>query len=63
VLNKQHKKAFLKRLAIDLVVLFTYNVKIAFAHSKKVTMFIFNIQKTFNIILKKWLLKRITEQS
>jgi hypothetical protein len=63
VLNKQHKKAFFKQLAINLVTLFTYNIKVALIHNKKVTMFILNIQKVFNIILKRQLLKRITKQS
>jgi hypothetical protein len=62
VLSKQHKKAFFKRLAIDLITLFTYNVKAALTHSKKVTMFILNVQRTFDAILKKQLFKRITEQ-
>jgi hypothetical protein len=62
VLSKQHKEAFLKQLAINLVILFTYNIKAAFTHNKKVTIFILNIQKAFNIILKKQLFKRITKQ-
>jgi hypothetical protein len=62
VLSKQHKGALFKQSAIDLIVLFTYNIKAAFAHSKKVIMFILNVQKTFNAILKKQLLKYITEQ-
>jgi hypothetical protein len=45
-----------------LVALFTYNVKAALAHSKEVTMFTLNIQKAFDALLKKQLLKRITEQ-
>jgi hypothetical protein len=62
VLSSQHKGALFKRLAIDLVALFTYNVKAALAHSKEVTMFTLNIQKAFDALLKKQLLKRITEQ-
>jgi hypothetical protein len=62
VLNKQHKEAFFKRSAIDLVTLFTYNIKAAFAHSKKVTIFTLNIQRAFNTILKRQLLKRIIKQ-
>jgi hypothetical protein len=53
VLSRQHRGAFSKQLAIDLVTLFTYNVKAALIHSKKVTMFILNIQEVFNAILKR----------
>jgi hypothetical protein len=63
VLSKQHKGALLKRLAIDLVVLFTYNIKAALANDKKVTMFTLNIQEAFDVILKRQLLKYITEQN
>jgi hypothetical protein len=62
VLSRQHKRAFLKRLAIDLVALFTHDVKAALAHSKKVIMFILNVQRAFDAVLKKQLLKHITEQ-
>jgi hypothetical protein len=62
VLNKQHRRAFFKQLAIDLITLFTYNIKAALAHGKKVTIFILNVQKAFNAILKRQLLKYITEQ-
>jgi hypothetical protein len=63
VLSRQHKGALFKQLAIDLVTLFTYNVKAALAHSKKVTMFTLNVQRVFNAVLKKRLLKHITKQS
>jgi hypothetical protein len=43
VLSKQHKRALSKQLAINLVTLFTYNIKAAFAHSKEVIMFILNV--------------------
>jgi hypothetical protein len=42
--------------------LFTYDVKAAFAHGKKVTMFTLNMQRVFDAILKRQLLKHITEQ-
>jgi hypothetical protein len=61
VLSRQHRGAFLKRLAIDLVALFTYNIKAALAHSKKFTMFTLNVQGAFDVVLKRRLLKRITE--
>jgi hypothetical protein len=61
VLSSQHKRALFKRLVIDLVALFTYNIKTAFVRSKKVTMFTLNIQRAFNTLLKRQLLKRITE--
>jgi hypothetical protein len=62
VLSKQHKRALFKQLAINLVTLFTYNVKAAFIHSKKVTMFTLNVQGVFNVVLKRQLLKRIIKQ-
>jgi hypothetical protein len=62
VLSPQHKKAFFKRLAIDLVTLFTYNIKAAFTRGKEVIIFTLNIQEVFNALLKKQLLKRITKQ-
>jgi hypothetical protein len=45
-----------------LVALFTYNVKTALARGKEVIMFTLNVQGTFDALLKKQLLKRITEQ-
>jgi hypothetical protein len=62
VLSPQHKGALLKRLTIDLITLFTYNIKVAFARSKEVIMFILNIQEAFDALLKRQLLKHITEQ-
>jgi hypothetical protein len=62
VLSRQHKGALFKQSAIDLVTLFIYNVKAALTHSKKVIMFILNIQRAFNTLLKRQLLKRITKQ-
>jgi hypothetical protein len=62
VLSKQHKEALFKQSAIDLIMLFTYNIEAAFAHSKEVTMFTLDIQEAFDTILKKQLLKHITKQ-
>jgi hypothetical protein len=62
VLSPQHRGALLKRLAIDLITLFTYNIKTALVRGKKIIMFILNIQGAFDTLLKKQLLKRITEQ-
>jgi hypothetical protein len=62
VLNRQHEGAFLKQLAINLIALFTHDIKAAFVHSKKVTIFTLNIQEAFDAILKRQLLKRITKQ-
>jgi hypothetical protein len=62
MLSKQHKRAFLKRSAINLIALFTYNIKTALMYNKKVTMFTFNIQRTFDTMLKKRLLRYITKQ-
>jgi hypothetical protein len=42
--------------------LFTYNIKTAFIRGKKVIIFTLDIQRIFDAILKKQLLKRITEQ-
>jgi hypothetical protein len=61
VFSRQHREALFKQLAIDLITLFTYNIKTALIYSKEVTMFTLNIQKTFNVILKRQLLKHITE--
>jgi hypothetical protein len=61
VLSKQHKGAFFKRLAIDLITLFTYNVKTALMCDKEVIIFTLNIQEAFNTILKRQLLRQITE--
>jgi hypothetical protein len=62
VLSRQHRGAFFKQSAIDLVTLFTYNIKTALIHSKEVIIFTLNVQETFDAVLKKQLLKRITEQ-
>jgi hypothetical protein len=62
VLSRQYKRAFLKRLAIDLIALFTYNIKAALANGKEVIIFTLNIQEAFDAILKKQLFKRITKQ-
>jgi hypothetical protein len=62
VLSLQHRGALFKQLAIDLIALFTYNIKTALAHSKEVTMFTLNIQRAFNALLKRQLLKHITKQ-
>jgi hypothetical protein len=43
VLSKQHRGALPKQSVIDLVALFTYNIKIALVYSKEVTMFILDI--------------------
>jgi hypothetical protein len=62
VLSPQHREALLKQLVIDLVTLFTYNVKTAFTRSKEVTMFTLDVQRVFNALLKKQLLKHMTKQ-
>jgi hypothetical protein len=59
VLSKQHKGAFFKRSAINLVALFTYNIKVAFVNSKEVIMFTFNVQGAFDTVLKRQLLRHI----
>jgi hypothetical protein len=53
VLSLQHKKALSKQLVIDLIALFTYNIKAAFACGKEVTMFTLDIQKAFDTLLKR----------
>jgi hypothetical protein len=62
VLSRQHKKALFKQSAIDLVALFTHDIKTALAHNKKVTIFTLNVQGVFDVILKRQLLKHITKQ-
>jgi hypothetical protein len=62
VLSRQHREALLKRSAIDLVTLFTHNIKTALANGKEVTMFTLNIQRAFDAVLKRQLLRHITEQ-
>jgi hypothetical protein len=47
---------------MNLVALFTYNIKTAFIYGKEVIMFILNVQKAFNTLLKKQLLKHIIKQ-
>jgi hypothetical protein len=61
VLSPQHRGAFSKRSAIDLVASFTYDVEAALARSKEVTMFTLDIQGVFDALLKRQLLRRITE--
>jgi hypothetical protein len=61
VLSPQHKGALSKRSAMDLIALFTYNIEAAFTCDKKVTMFILNVQEAFDALLKKRLLRHITE--
>jgi hypothetical protein len=62
VLSPQHRGALSKRSAIDLVALFTYNIKAALARGKEVTMFTLNVQEAFDALLKRRLLRRITKQ-
>jgi hypothetical protein len=47
---------------MDLVTLFTYDVKAALARGKEVTMFTLDVQEAFDALLKRQLLRRITEQ-
>jgi hypothetical protein len=47
---------------MDLVVLFTYDVEAALARGKEVTMFTLDVQGAFDALLKRRLLRRITEQ-
>jgi hypothetical protein len=62
VLSSQHKKALFKRLVINLITLFTYNIKAVLIRGKKVIMFTLNIQRAFDALLKRQLLKYITKQ-
>jgi hypothetical protein len=62
VLSRQHKEALFKQLVIDLITLFTYNIKTALTNGKKVTIFTLNVQETFDAILKRQLLKYIIKQ-
>jgi hypothetical protein len=47
---------------MNLIVLFTYNIKAALTRSKKVTMFTLDMQKAFDTLLKRRLFRRITKQ-
>jgi hypothetical protein len=47
---------------MDLVALFTYNIEAALARSKEVTMFTLDVQGAFDALLKRRLLRRMTEQ-
>jgi hypothetical protein len=62
VLSRQHRGALFKRLAINLVTLFTHDIKTALINSKEVIIFTLNIQEAFDAVLKRQLLKRITKQ-
>jgi hypothetical protein len=62
VLSPQHKRALSKQLAIDLITLFTYNIKAALTRGKEVIIFTLNIQEAFNALLKRQLLRHITKQ-
>jgi hypothetical protein len=62
VLSPQHKGALPKQSAINLVTLFTYNIKAALARGKEVIMFTLDVQEAFDALLKRRLLRRITEQ-
>jgi hypothetical protein len=62
VLSKQHREALLKQSVINLITLFTHDIEAALAHSKKVTMSTLDVQRTFDAILKRRLLKHITKQ-
>jgi hypothetical protein len=62
VLSPQHREALPKQSAMDLVALFIYDVEAALARSKEVTMFTLDVQGAFDALLKRRLLRRITEQ-
>jgi len=62
VLNPQHGRALPKRATMDLVAAFTHDVEAAFAAGKKVTIITMNIQRAFDALLKRRLLKRMTKQ-
>jgi hypothetical protein len=47
---------------MDLVALFTHDIETALANGKEVTMFTLDVQRVFDAVLKRQLLKRITEQ-
>jgi hypothetical protein len=47
---------------MDLVASFTHNIEAALARGKEVIMFTLNVQGAFDALLKRRLLKHITEQ-
>jgi hypothetical protein len=61
VLSRQHRGALPKRSAMDLVALFTYDIKAALANGKEVTMFTLDVQGAFDAVLKRQLLRHMTE--
>jgi hypothetical protein len=47
---------------MDLVALFTHDIEVTLTNSKEVTMFTLDVQGAFDAVLKRQLLKHITEQ-
>ena len=62
ILSPQHGGALPKRSAMDLVASFTHDVEAAMARDYEVTMVTMDVQGAFDALLKKRLLKRMTEQ-
>jgi ribonuclease HI len=62
VLSPQHGGALPKRSAMDLVAAFTHDTEAALAQGKEVTMVTMDVLGAFDALLKRRLLKRMTEQ-
>ena len=62
ILSSQHGGALPKRSAMDLVASFTHDIEAAMATGLEVTMITMDVQGAFDALLKKRLLKRMTEQ-
>lgn len=62
ILSPQHAGALPKRSAMDLVASFTHDIEAALAAGLEVTMTTMDVQGAFDALLKRRLLKRMTEQ-
>ncbi|KAF7168534.1 hypothetical protein CNMCM6106_003672 [Aspergillus hiratsukae] len=62
VISPQHGEALPKRSMMDLVAAFTNDVEAALAQGRKVTLVKMDVQGAFDALLKRRLLKRMTEQ-
>src|SRR6201996_2025153 len=62
ILSPQHGGALPKRSVMDLVAAFTHDVEAAMAAGQEVTMVTMDVQGAFDALLKKRLLRRMTNQ-
>jgi hypothetical protein len=62
MISPQYGEALPKRSMMDLVAAFTHDVEAALAQGRKVTLVKMDVQGAFNALLKRRLLKRMTEE-